>query len=198
MNACPCVIEKTSLVCCQQLFVLERIKCLTSACRVLRLSKVNPMQPLLHLKGILKIHADLDWTVRDGIWYCLCLTGLWFIIGHLQLSLLIMGGGTEALTTVGCLIIFLILLKISWKVSTRIRMTPVKSFLNQTIKNPNAPYRSIIGMRFIRFRRKILAASDTESEYAIRCTWVLSLHLYRWEQCMYNWSPERDQYTRAC
>jgi len=33
-------------------------------------------------------------------------------------------------------------------------------------------------MRLIRFRMKILAASDTESDYAIRCTWVLSLHLY--------------------
>jgi len=34
-------------------------------------------------------------------------------------------------------------------------------------------------MRVIRFRMKILAASDTESDYAIHCTWVLSLHLYR-------------------
>ena len=34
-------------------------------------------------------------------------------------------------------------------------------------------------MRLIRFLVKILAASDTESDYAIRCTWVLSLHLYR-------------------
>jgi len=33
-------------------------------------------------------------------------------------------------------------------------------------------------MRLIRLRIKILAASDTESDYAIRCTWVLSLHLY--------------------
>jgi len=34
-------------------------------------------------------------------------------------------------------------------------------------------------MRLIRFRVKILAASDTESDHAVRCTWVLSLHLYR-------------------
>jgi len=34
-------------------------------------------------------------------------------------------------------------------------------------------------MRLIRFRTKILAASDTESDYTIRCTWVLSLHLHR-------------------
>jgi len=34
-------------------------------------------------------------------------------------------------------------------------------------------------MRLIRFHMKILAASDTESDYAIHCTGVLSLHLYR-------------------
>jgi len=51
---------------------------------------------------------------------------------------------------------------------------------------------------YIPLGMKILAASDTESDYAIRCTWVLSLHLYRWEQCMYNKSPERDQYIEAC
>ena len=34
-------------------------------------------------------------------------------------------------------------------------------------------------MRLIRFRMKILAASDTESDYTIRCTWVLSPHLHR-------------------
>jgi len=39
------------------------------------------------------------------------------MIYHMQLSLLIMGGGTGALTTIGCLIIFLILRKIGWKVS---------------------------------------------------------------------------------
>jgi len=33
-------------------------------------------------------------------------------------------------------------------------------------------------MRLVRFHMKILAASDTESDYAIRCTWALSLHLY--------------------
>jgi len=32
-------------------------------------------------------------------------------------------------------------------------------------------------MRHIIFRMKILAASNTESDYAIRCAWVLSLHL---------------------
>jgi len=34
-------------------------------------------------------------------------------------------------------------------------------------------------MRLIKFCMKILAASDTESDYAIHCTWVLSLHMYR-------------------
>jgi len=41
------------------------------------------------------------------------------------------GGPTEALISVGRLIIFLILLKIGWKVSTSVRMTPVKTFLSQ-------------------------------------------------------------------
>jgi len=55
------------------------------------------------------------------------------------------GGPTGALTTIGCLINFLILLKIGWKVSTSVRMTPVKSFLYQTnhskvmLKNPYDP-----------------------------------------------------------
>ena len=34
-------------------------------------------------------------------------------------------------------------------------------------------------MRLIWFRVKIVAASDTGSDYAIYCAWVLSLHLYR-------------------
>jgi len=109
-----------------------------------------------------------------------------------------------AVTTIGCLIIFLILLKIGWKVSTCIMMTPVNSFLNQTahsivvIKNPNALYMPIIRWDLLGSCMKILAASDRESDCTIRCTWVLSLHLYRWEQWMYNRSPERDKYMRAC
>ena len=43
-------------------------------------------------------------------------------------------------------------------------------------------------------RLEILAASDTESDCAIRCIWMLSLHLYRWEWRMYNRSPEKYQY----
>jgi len=38
--------------------------------------------------------------------------GLVVVIGHVQSALLIMGGPTGAFTTIGCLIIFLILLKI--------------------------------------------------------------------------------------
>ena len=45
-----------------------------------------------------------------------------------QPSLLIIGNPIGAL---GRLNIFLILLKIGWTVSTCVRMTPVKSFLNQ-------------------------------------------------------------------
>ena len=54
------------------------------------------------------------------------------VIGHVQLSLLIMGAPAGALTTIGCSIFFLILLQIDGTVSTCVRMTPVKSFLNQT------------------------------------------------------------------
>jgi len=31
----------------------------------------------------------------------------------------------------------------------------------------------------IRFRMKILSASDVKSDFAMRCTWLLSLHLCR-------------------
>ena len=61
------------------------------------------------------------------------------------------GGPTGALTTLARLIIFLILLKIGWKASTWVGMTPVKSFLNRNthskvmIKNLNVPYTLIIG-----------------------------------------------------
>ena len=120
--------------------------------------------------------------------------GLWFMIGHVQLSLLIMGGGSHWGIDNHRLFIFLILLKFGWKVSACVRMISVKSFPSQTthsiamIKNPNALYMSIIGWDI-----KTLATSDTESDHAR----VLSLHLYRWEQCMYSRSPERDQYIRA-
>ena len=59
------------------------------------------------------------------------------------------GGPSGALTTIGHSISFLILLKMGWKVSMCVKVTPVKSFLYQTIhsivmiKNPNAPYMSI-------------------------------------------------------
>ena len=33
-------------------------------------------------------------------------------------------------------------------------------------------------VRLIRFHMKILEASDMESDYALHCNWVLSLHLY--------------------
>ena len=36
-----------------------------------------------------------------------------------------------------------------------------------------------------------------KSNYAIRWPWVLSLHLYRWEQCVYNRYPIKDQYIRV-
>ena len=53
-------------------------------------------------------------------------------------------------------------------------------------------------MKHITLSVKIVADSEMESDYAIGSTWVLSLHLYRWEQRMFNGSSERDQYIRAC
>jgi len=58
--------------------------------------------------------------------------------------------------------------------STRVRVTLAESFLNQIfpsiimIKNPNA---------FIRLTK--FHMEYTESDHAIRCTCVLSVHLYR-------------------
>ena len=67
--------------------------------------------------------------------------GLWFMIGHEQLRLFIMGNATGVLATegielfsfitIGRLIIFLILLTIGWNMSTCVRMTHVKPFLYQ-------------------------------------------------------------------
>jgi len=92
------------------------------------------------------------------------LWGLWFVIGHVQLGILIMGGGTVALTTIGRVIIFLVLLKIVRKVSTCVRMVPVKSFVFQTThskvmaKNPKLHICLSLDEAH-RFRVKILAAS---------------------------------------
>ena len=100
------------------------------------------------------------------------LWGLWFVIGHERLNLLIRGLHW-GLTTIGDLIIFLILLKIGWKVSTCVRMTPVKSFLYQSTHSKGYASkfkRSIYvchWMGQIRLCVKFLAASDTESDCAI-------------------------------
>jgi len=81
---------------------------------------------------------DLDLTPSMSSW------GLRLVvIGHVQLSLLITAP-TGALANIGRLIIFLVLLIVGWKVSTCVRITPVKSFLYQTTHS-NAPYMSIIG-----------------------------------------------------
>ena len=60
------------------------------------------------LKGYLSsVWISIEQSVMvSGIVYVFL--GLWFMIGHVQLSLLIIG----ALTTIGCLIFVLILLKI--------------------------------------------------------------------------------------
>jgi len=45
------------------------------------------------------------------------------------------------------------------------------------IKNSNAPHNVYHWVWHTRYHGKIPAASDTESDYAIWCTWVLSLHV---------------------
>jgi len=92
-------------------------------------------------------------------------------------------GPTGALTTIGCLIISRILLKIGWKVFACVSACeiisqadhPFNSYDQKSKCSIHLPY----WMRLIRFHMKILPASDAESDYTIRCTWVLSLHLYR-------------------
>ena len=58
-------------------------------------------------------HQPQTTANADGFWYCLCLYGVCCsVIDRVQLGLPIMGCPTGALTTMGCLIIFLILLKV--------------------------------------------------------------------------------------
>ena len=126
-----------------------------------------------------------QWVMVSGIVYVF----MGFVVlgwsCAVQLSLIIMRGPYWTFTTIGCLIIFLILLEIGGKVSTCVRMIPVKSFsqsdhsFNSYDQNSKCSIYVYHWMRLIRFHLKILPASDTKSDYAIRCTWVLSLHLYR-------------------
>jgi len=111
-----------------------------------------------------------------------------------------MGGGTGALTIIGCLNIFAF--AENWLKDVYMRQADNCEIISQSDHSFNSyDQKSKCSVyvnhwkRLIRFHTKILAASNTESDYAIRCTWVLSLHLYR---CMYNRSPERDQYIKAC
>ena len=129
--------------------------------------------------------------------------GLWFMIGFVQLSLLIMGDphwGIDIYRLFSYLSDWL-----GWKVSTCVRMAPVKSFLNQTTlsivmaKNPNALYiMSIIGGGLLGSVWKSYQSPTRNSIMQYTALGCLPFHLYRWEQCMYNRSPERDQYVRAC
>jgi len=90
------------------------------------------------LKGSLKFQVDIDWTVSDGIWYYLSLWGLWFVIGHVQFSLRINS----------------IIFRFCWELAGRclhVSGWHLRNRFNQMthstvmIKNPNAPYMSIIG-----------------------------------------------------
>ena len=53
-------------------------------------------------------------------------------------------------------------------------------------------------MRRIRFRVQILAASDTESDCTMRCTWLLSPNMYISAKYIYNRYSVRDQCIRPC
>jgi len=139
-----------------------------------------------------KFRVDPDWTVSDGIWYFCVFMGFAVEIGHL----LIMGA--------------------HWSIDNYRPLNYLSGFAENWLKGvcmcqdetceiisqPDHSFNSydqkskcsIYVYHWISICMKILVASDTESGYRIRCTWVLSLHLYRWEQCMYNRSPERDQY----
>ena len=132
----------------------------------------------------------------DGIWYCLSLWGLWVMIGHVQLSLLIMGShwGFDNYRPFNYFSDFAgswlkgVDIFSGWHLWNYFSPTHSKAM----IKNLNAPSIYVCHwMRHIRYIWKILAASDKESDCQwMHCAWVLSLHLYR--------SPEREQYIGVC
>jgi len=135
------------------------------------------------LKVLLKFRVDFNWTVSAGMWFCLCLygvCGLWLIRSSRGIDNNKYG------------------FWFFWKLVARYQDDtceitcrsdhPFKSY-DQKSKCSIYVYHWMI---HIRCRVKILAAPDTESNCAIRWTWVLSLHLSSWEQCMYNRFPVRD------
>jgi len=95
------------------------------------------------------------------------------------------GGPAGILTTVGCIFIFLILLKIGLKGDFMCRDNTCEIIYqsDHLFNSYDQKFKCSIyvdhWMRLVRFRMKILAASDTESDYVIHCTWALSFHLYR-------------------
>jgi len=93
------------------------------------------------------------------------------VIGHVQLSVLVLGAGPWIIDNYR-----LSDFAENRQESIRMRMTPVKSCPIQTthskvtIKNPNAPCMSYHLMKHITsYHLKILAASRTESDYALGC-----------------------------
>jgi len=134
------------------------------------------------VKGIFKFCVDFDCTVSDGIWYCLCLYGSVVLDWSYAVEFTNYGGLAGALTTIGCVIIFLILLKSGWKVSTCVRMTPVKSFLYQTTHSTV---------------RWDLLGSVWKSYQPLKPNMINNtLHLGVVTPPVR--SPKRDQYIRAC
>jgi len=115
-----------------------------------------------------KWNRGLNWRLNDlssvwidgHWWYLLLFMSLWGLCFWWSWAAEFAnygGGGTEALTTLSCSIIFLMLLKTGWEVSTCIKMTHVKSFLHQTtqskvmLKHSNAPYIPITGLGVLGF-----------------------------------------------
>ena len=152
------------------------------------------------MAGILKFPAWISLNNQclvSGI--VMSFWGLWFMIGHVQLSWLIIGGPNYRPFN------YLSDFAENWLEGVYMYRDGTCEIISQSDhsfcsydQTSKCSIYVYHWMRLIKFSVKILTASDTESDYALRCTWVSSLHLYRWEQYMYNRSPERDQYIRAC
>jgi len=130
------------------------------------------------------------WTVSAGILYCLLsLWGLWFVIGHEQLNLLIRGDPSGAWTTVGHSIIYLILLNDTREVISQ-SGHPFKSY------DQKSKCCSYIGRGTLGFVWKSCPASDW---HGIRLCNMLHFGVppYVLAKCIYNSYPVRDQYIRA-
>jgi len=129
----------------------------------------------LGIKGILTLRVDLieQWVIVSGIVYIFL--GLWFMIGHVRLTLLIMGGphwGIDKYRLFNYLSDF----AGNWVKGVYMCQNDTSEIISQS----DHPFKSYDQkskcsiyvyhwVRLIRFHMKILAASDTESDYGIHC-----------------------------